>query len=196
MALTASTMVDLGSSAPEFALPNVAGGTATLSSSRGSTGTLVAFLCRHCPYVRHIEREIAGLAADAASRGISFVAIGSNDADAYPDDAPDSLRTYASELGWTFPFLHDPTQAVAKAYGAACTPDFFLFDARDRLFYRGQLDASRPGNKIPVTGSDLRFAMERLFRKETPPSDQRPSMGCNIKWKPGNEPAYFQKRSR
>ena len=192
MVATPSTMLPLGTPAPDFTLPDVVSGKpVSLASFAGRRALLVMFICRHCPYVRHVEIELARIGRDYAGRDIGIVAISSNDADHYPDDAPAGLRSMASELGFSFPYCHDESQAAAKAYTAACTPDFFLFDAARRLAYRGQLDDSRPGNGKPVTGRDLRAAMDAVLAGRPAPDDQKPSLGCNIKWKPGNAPAYF-----
>jgi len=192
MALTASTMLPLGTAAAPFALPDtVSGKTIDLKQFTGQTGLLVMFLSRHCPYVQHIKTELARLGKDYGSR-IAIVGIGSNDAANYPEDAPDHLRHMAQEEGFTFPFLYDESQQVAKAYTAACTPDFFLFNKEGKLVYRGQLDDSRPGNGKPVTGKDLRAAIEGLLKGQPIALDQKNSMGCNIKWKAANAPAYFK----
>ncbi len=189
MVLTPSTMPGLGGKAPDFDLPDVVSGArVTRGQAAREGGLLVMFICRHCPYVKHVERELGRLGHDYAASLVGIVAIGSNDADRHPDDAPESLREMAQALGFTFPFLYDETQAVAKAFGAACTPDFFLYDRGLRLVYRGQLDDSRPGNGKPVTGRDLRAAMDAVLAGRPAPADQRASVGCNIKWKPGNEP--------
>ncbi len=192
MARTASTMLDLATAAPEFALPDVVTGeTISLTSFAGKKGLLVMFICRHCPYVKHVQAQLAKIGQDYVGKQLGIVAVSANDADKYPDDGPNSLKEMVKELGFTFPLCYDATQATAKAYTAACTPDFFLFDANFRLAYRGQLDDSRPGNDLPVTGQDLRAAIETVLASQTPPPDQKPSIGCNIKWKPGNEPAYY-----
>lgn len=184
MALTESTMMlDLGAEAPDFALPDVVTGkTVHRDDFRGQKGLLVMFICAHCPFVKHVERGLAELGNDYAGK-LGMVAISSNDAESYPDDSPAGLKQQAQKLGFRFPYLYDESQAVARAYKAACTPDFSLLDADLRLAYRGQFDASRPGNGIPVTGSDLRAAMDAVLTGRPIPSDQRPSIGCNIKWK-------------
>lgn len=188
MAVT-STMTPLGSTAPDFALPDVTTGrTVGLADVTGTSALLVMFICRHCPYVKHVSEAIARLARDYAEADLSIVAIGSNDPTTHPEDAPESLAEQAREAGYAFPYLFDETQEVAKAYGAACTPDFFLYDADRRLAYRGQLDASRPGNGIPVTGEDLRAAIDAVLAGRPAPEDQRPSAGCSIKWREGGEP--------
>jgi peroxiredoxin len=184
MARTESAMLALGTAAPNFSLLDVVSGERVhLKQLRGTKGTLVMFICRHCPFVKHVEKELAVLGQEHKDRDISIVAISSNDADNYPDDAPDSLREQAKELGFMFPYLYDETQEVARAYDAACTPDFFLFDKDLKLAYRGQLDGSRPGNGVPVTGADLRAAMDALIAGKQIATEQRPSIGCNIKWK-------------
>ncbi|WP_071517894.1 thioredoxin family protein [Geitlerinema sp. PCC 9228] len=192
MALTASTMLDLGTQAPDFQLPDtVSGGTISLDSFTHQKALLVMFVCRHCPYVQHIKEELAKIGQDYAGKGLGIVAISSNNIETHPDDAPEKLKEMAQQLNFTFPFCYDETQEVAQAYTAACTPDFFLFDSNRKLVYRGQLDDSRPGNDEPVTGKDLRAAIDAVLFDREVPSTQKPSMGCNIKWKPGNEPAYF-----
>jgi peroxiredoxin len=193
MVMTSSTMLELGTRAPDFALPDTAGKTVTLADFTGSPAILVMFICNHCPFVKHVRAELARLGRDYEARGVAVVAINSNDAVKYPDDAPAEMKRERAEVGYTFPYLHDETQAVAKAYGAACTPDFFLFDRALRLVYRGQLDDSRPGNGQPVTGRDLRAALDAVLAGSAPAIEQRPSVGCNIKWKAGNEPAYFSR---
>jgi len=192
MARTESTMLALGTPAPDFQLPDVVTGqTISLSTFAEKKALLVMFICRHCPYVKHVEKELAQLGQDYKNSDLGIVAISANDAAAYPDDAPDSLKAMATELGFTFPLCYDESQETAKAYTAACTPDFFLFDGDRKLVYRGQLDDSRPRNDAPVTGKDLRQAIDTVLSGGTPSEDQKPSLGCNIKWKPGNEPAYY-----
>ena len=184
-------MLALGTTAPAFALPDVTTGhIIELSDFEGKKALLVMFICRHCPYVRHVRPELARLGHDYRDSDLGIVAISSNDPEAYPDDAPASLAEEAREAGYPFPYLFDETQEVAKAYTAACTPDFFLFDAARSLVYRGQMDASRPGNDVPVTGEDLRAAIEAVLADQPVAKDQRPSIGCSIKWRAGNEPAY------
>ncbi|MDJ0763043.1 MAG: thioredoxin family protein [Myxococcota bacterium] len=191
MVKTASTMMPLGTLAPDFDLPHVVTGERiSASTSIGPKGLLVMFICRHCPFVIHIREELARLGRDYGTSDIGIVAISSNDAENYPDDAPAKLAEMAEELGFTFPLCHDETQSVAKAYGAACTPDFFLFDGNRKLIYRGQLDDSRPGNSAPVNGRDLRDALDAALTGRDVLLNQTPSIGCNIKWKPGNEPGY------
>jgi membrane protein len=189
MAATESTMLPLGTPAPDFVLPEVNGGEISRADLAGRP-LLVIFLCRHCPFVQWVRAELARLGRDYGER-VAIVGISANDADHYPDDRPESLAEMATEWGFTFPVLYDESQAVAKAYHAACTPDFFLFDAVHRLVYRGQLDDSRPNSVIPVTGRDLRAALDAVLAGQRVAADQKPSLGCNIKWKPGNEPDYF-----
>lgn len=188
MALTPSNMVPLGTPAPDFALVDTHGRVIRRDDLAGARALLVMFLCNHCPYVRHVRAGLAELGRDLAARGVAVVGICSNDAQAYPADAPDRMAAEAREAGWTFPYLHDATQGVARAYGAACTPDFFVFDGSGRLAYRGQLDDSRPGNGRPVTGADVRDAVAAILEGRPPSARQVPSLGCNIKWRPGNEP--------
>jgi peroxiredoxin len=188
MAATESTMLGLGTPAPHFALPDLEGNLVCIDDLWQAKALLVCFICPHCPYVRHVRRGVAELARDYAGRGLATVGIMSNDLDAYPQDGPEGMRQEAQEAGYSFPYLLDETQSVARAYQAACTPDFFLFDEGRNLVYRGQLDSSRPGNDVPVTGEDLRGAIDALLEGRSVPSEQRPSIGCNIKWKPGNSP--------
>jgi peroxiredoxin len=186
MAATESTMLALGTAMPKFSLPDFDGKSVTSTQFDAAPGLVVAFICNHCPFVRHLRREFARFARDFQARGIAVVAIASNDAQAYPQDGPDGMRSEAQEVGYTFPYLFDATQAVAKSFQAACTPDFYLFDGAQRLCYRGQFDDSRPGNKHSVTGKDLRAACDALLSGKPVLADQRPSIGCNIKWKAGN----------
>jgi peroxiredoxin len=187
-----STMLELGTQAPDFSLPDaVTGRTVSLSEFHHAPALLVMFICNHCPYVRHVRGEVATIAREYAQKGVAIVAINANDPDRYPQDAPPAMRDEAETVGYTFPYLFDETQEVARAYMAACTPDFFLFDGERRLVYRGQLDNSRPGNEVPVTGRDLRDALDAVLDGGEVPADQVPSIGCSIKWKPGNEPPYF-----
>ena len=183
MALTESTMLDLGTTAPDFALTDVVTGkTVRRDDFRGQKGLLVMFICTHCPYVKHIEKGLAQLGSDYAGK-LGIVAISSNDAQKYPDDSPEGLRKQAQNLGFKFPYLYDESQAVARAYDAACTPDIYLFDKDFKLVYRGQFDGSRPGNGVPITGQDLRVALDAVLQGEKPGAEQKPSIGCNIKWK-------------
>lgn len=192
MALTPSTMLALGTPAPDFDLPDVVSGQRiSLASFAGKKTLLVMFICRHCPYVQHVKAELGQLGQDYARQSVGIVAISANDAKNYPEDAPASLKAFAKEEGLVFPLCYDESQETAQAYTAACTPDFFLFDAQRRLVYRGQLDDSRPGNGKPVTGRDLRAAIDAVLAGTPVNPDQRPSIGCNIKWTPGREPAYF-----
>ncbi|HKV39518.1 MAG TPA: thioredoxin family protein [Blastocatellia bacterium] len=192
MVKTLSTMLELGTEAPDFELPDVVSGkTITLDAFKGKHALLVMFICRHCPFVQHVQDELARLGRDYQNKDIGIVAISSNDADNHPEDRPESLNAMAQQLGFAFPFCYDATQVTAKAYSAACTPDFFLFDGARELVYRGQLDDSRPGSSIPVTGNDLRAAIDAVLSDQPIRGNQRPSIGCNIKWKAGNEPAYF-----
>jgi thiol-disulfide isomerase/thioredoxin len=190
MAATPSTMTELGRKAPQFALPDVlTGQTVTLGDFERCTALLVMFICKHCPYVLHVKPALIQLAKDYANQPLGIVSVCSNDAVSYPDDAPERIAEMAREL--PFPLLYDETQEVAKAYRAACTPDFFLFDSQHRLVYRGQADDSRPGNNRPLTGRDLRAAIDAVLAGKLVKSEQRASVGCNIKWKPGNEPDYY-----
>lgn len=184
MARTPSNMIPLGTTAPDFQLPDtVSGNESSLNELKGDQGTVIMFICNHCPFVKHVNQGIVSLAKDYQSQGIGFIAISSNDVENYPDDSPDLMRITAEQEGYTFPYLYDESQQVARAYDAACTPDFYLFDKELSLVYRGQLDDSRPGNGIPVSGKDLRAALEALLNGEEIPPDQKPSIGCNIKWK-------------
>lgn len=185
-------MLELGTKAPAFSLANVVNGEqVSLEDYSGADALLVIFSCNHCPYVKHLIDGIVQFANDYESRGLKTVMISSNDVENYPDDRPGRMKEFARQHDFPFPYLYDETQEVAKAYRAACTPDFFLFDNRQRLAYRGQFDGSRPGKDQPVTGEDLRRAADLLLEKGERPEQQIPSMGCNIKWKPGNEPDYF-----
>ncbi|MFZ4732103.1 MAG: thioredoxin family protein [Pirellulales bacterium] len=192
MARTPSTMVPLGTPAPDFNLPNVDGRMVSLDQVVGPRGTLVMFICNHCPFVKHVADQLALLGREAIGRGIGVVAISANDVASHPADSPEQMVHEAEERGYPFPYLYDESQVVAQAYRAACTPDFFLYDAARRLVYRGQLDDSRPGNGVPVDGADLRAAIEALLAGRPGPADQKPSIGCNVKWKPGREPDYYR----
>jgi len=191
MVLTPSTMVALGASAPDFRLPDPSGREWTLSAVDGPGGLLVAFICNHWPFVKHLRRELAEFWRESQARGLGVVAINSNDVTTHPADSPERMAEEIDEVGYTFPYLFDESQTVARAYGAACTPDFFLYDGGGRLAYRGQFDGSRPGSGAPVTGEDLRAAADAVLDGRAPPADQHASVGCNIKWRPGNEPAWF-----
>jgi thiol-disulfide isomerase/thioredoxin len=184
MAATPSTMMPLGTVAPDFSLPNVVTGEmVTLQSLKSDKATVIMFICNHCPYVKHIQAELVKLANHYQPQGVSFIAINSNDAANYPDDAPDKMKQVAQQLGYPFPYLYDETQEVAKAYQAACTPDFYVFDSQLKCAYRGQLDGSRPKNDIPVTGKDMREALDAMLAGQPVDPVQTPSLGCNIKWK-------------
>jgi peroxiredoxin len=189
MALTPSTMLPLGTPAPDFRLPDTDGQMVALDDFRDAPALLVAFICNHCPYVKHVRHELAKLGREYQEKGVAVVGISSNDAENYPDDSPAMMAREKVGIGYTFPYLHDESQSVARAYEAACTPDFYVFDKDRKLAYRGQLDGSRPGNAEPVTGRDLRAALDAVLAGRPVATDQRPSMGCNIKWKRGNEPA-------
>ena len=191
MAITPSTMLTLGTQAPDFSLPDTDSQTVSLGDFKDTKALLVMFVCNHCPFVVHVADELARLAKDYQPKGVAVVAIGSNDIKSHPADSPEKMKEEKAKRGYTFPYLYDGSQTVAKAYTAACTPDFFLFDDNHRLVYRGQLDDSRPDSGIPVTGADLRKALDTVLAGELVPAEQKPSMGCNIKWKPGNEPVYF-----
>ena len=191
-----SLMTELDRAAPDFELPDTNGRITSLRQVRGARGTLVAFICNHCPFVLHIIDELVLLAGQYSAMGIGAVAISSNDVEAYPEDGPQLMARFAEEHALCFPYLYDASQSVAKAYGAACTPDLFLYDAQGRLYYRGQFDASRPSTPharavhVPARGADLRDAADRLLAAAAPPPDQKPSTGCSMKWKPGNEPEW------
>lgn len=192
MAKTPSTMLELGTKAPNFSLLDTKEKIVALANYKAKP-LLVMFISNHCPFVKHIREELAKLGKEYLSKGAAIVAINSNDTVNYPDDSPAKMKEEAIQAGYTFPYLFDESQEVAKAYKAACTPDFFLFDSSHTLVYRGQLDDSRPGSSTPVTGKDLRAALDAVLAGKKPNADQRPSLGCNIKWKAGNEPAYFSK---
>ncbi len=183
-------MLPLGTKAPDLRLPDPGGKIVSLADFKSAPALLVVFMCNHCPYVQHIRSGLAKLARDYEARGAAMVGINSNDVAGYPADSPANMAREAAAAGYVFPYLYDETQAVAKAYRAACTPDLYLFDMDQRLVYRGQFDDSRPGNGIPVTGKDVRAALDAVLAGKPVPPDQKPSIGCNIKWKPGNEPEY------
>jgi len=187
-----STMLPLGTKAPSFRLPDTSGKQVSVSDFNGAPALLVVFMCNHCPYVKHIRSGLAQLARDYQPRGVVVVGISSNDVANYPADSPAKMAEEAKAAGYTFPYLYDETQQVAKDYRAACTPDIFLFDEDQRLAYRGQMDDSRPSNGVPVTGKDLRAALDAVLAAKPVSAVQKPSIGCNIKWKPGNEPDYFR----
>ena len=190
MSATPSTMLALGTPAPSFRLPDLTGRMVSPDEFRGAPGLLVAFICHHCPFVRHIRREFSRCAKEYQARGLAVVAINSNDVSAFPEDGPEGMRQEAREAGYSFPYLFDESQDVAKAFRAACTPDLFLFDAATTLVYRGQFDDSRPGNIVLVTGQDLRAAADAVLEARAVSATQKASIGCNIKWKRGNEPNY------
>jgi peroxiredoxin len=191
MARTPSTMLSLGTLAPDFLLPDVVTGkSVSLTTFAGSKALLVMFICQHCPFVIHVKPELARIGQDYRSKGVGIIAISANDAVKYPQDDPDHLKAMAQDLNLNYPLCYDESQNVAQAYQAACTPDFFLFDGDLKLVYRGQLDSSRPGNDVPVTGADLRAAIDAVLTEQPVSAAQMPSIGCNIKWKPGNEPGY------
>jgi peroxiredoxin len=184
-------MLELGTPAPAFSLPDTAGRVVSSDDFAAARALLVMFICNHCPFVQHVRAELARIGRDYAPRGVAIVAISSNDVAAYPDDSPERMRDEKKRAGYPFPYLYDESQEVAAAYRAACTPDFFLFAADRRLVYRGQLDDSRPGNNVPVTGADLRAALDAVLAGRPVPEPQQPSLGCNIKWKPGNQPVWW-----
>ncbi len=188
MALTQSTMLPLGSAAPDFILSDTAGCTVSRNDFKGRAALLVMFICNHCPYVKHVRAQLAKLGRDYLPRGVGIVAINSNDAQISPNDSPEKMKQEVQDIGYPFPYLFDEKQAVARAYQAACTPDIFLFDAGHHLVYRGQIDESRPKNGLPSTGKDLRAALDAILDSRPVPEPQVPSIGCSIKWKPGNEP--------
>ena len=189
---TPSTMLDLGTALPPFSLPDFNGRMVSDADFRGSKGLLVAFICKHCPFVKHVRPEFARFAKEYEAKGLKVVAIASNDTKEFPEDGPEGMQQEAAEAGYTFPYLFDEKQKVAQVFRAACTPDFFLFDGNRRLAYRGQFDGSRPKNDVPVTGADLRAATDAVLAGRAAAAMQRPSMGCNIKWSPGNAPEYFK----
>lgn len=183
-------ILPIGAPAPDFSLPDVFGEAQTLKDVRGPKGLVVAFLCNHCPFVIHLAKDLALFAETCEAKGIGFVGISANDVARYPADSHEKMREMASSSGWTFPYLYDESQVTAHAYHAACTPDFYLFDSELRLTYCGQFDDSRPKNGTPVTGDSLRRAVDAVLKSESPLAEQRPSTGCSIKWKPGNEPRW------
>ena len=189
---TPSTMLDLGTSLPSFSLPDFDGRVVSDADFKGSQALLVAFICKHCPFVRHIRQEFARFAREYEAKGLKVVAIASNDTKEFPEDGPEGMKQEAAEAGYTFPYLFDEKQQVAQAFRAACTPDFFLFDRDRRLAYRGQFDDSRPKNNVAASGADLRAAAEAVLAGKPAPAVQKPSIGCNIKWSPNNAPEYFK----
>jgi peroxiredoxin len=193
MVETPSTMRALGTPAPGFRLRDLEGKWVALDDFKDAPALLVIFICNHCPYVGHVRLQLARLIQEYQGRGLAAVGINSNDVETYPMDGPEGMAEESRSAGYTFPYLYDESQEVAKTYGAACTPDIFLFDRQRRLVYRGQMDDSRPGNGRPVTGADLRAALDAVLEGRPVPADQKASVGCNIKWKPGNEPDYFRR---
>jgi peroxiredoxin len=191
MSLTPSTMLPLGTAAPDFRLPDTAGKTVSLADFKSAPALVVVFMCNHCPYVKLIREGLAKFGRDYQPKGVAIVGINANDVANYPADSPAKMEAEAADAGYTFPYLYDESQSIAKAYRAACTPDIFLFDRHQKLVYRGQFDDARPGNGAPVTGQDLRAALDAVLANQPVPRGQKPSIGCNIKWKPGNEPDYF-----
>ena len=192
MVLTASTMLPLGTVAPDFQLPDaVSGETISLANFENKKALLVMFICAHCPFVKHVQSELAKLGQDYGDKGVGIIAISANNIATHPGDSPEKLKEMAESLGFNFPFCYDESQSTAKTYTAACTPDFFLFDGEKKLVYRGQLDDSRPSNNQPLNGRDLRSAIDAILANQPVTTEQKPSIGCNIKWKPGNEPDYF-----
>jgi peroxiredoxin len=190
MVMTASSMLPLGTSAPDFSLPDTEGKAVSLADFEQAPALLVVFICNHCPFVKHILNQFVELVKEYQAKDLAVVAINSNDVTSFPEDRPEMMAKVARQQGFTFAYLYDETQKVARAYHAACTPDFFLFDRQRKLVYRGQMDDSRPGNNVPVTGNDLRAALDAVLGAKPVSRQQKPSMGCNIKWKPGNEPEY------
>ncbi len=191
MSLTPSTMLELDTKAPDFSLPDTNGKTVSLNDFKGAKALLVMFICNHCPYVKHVRKGLAEMARDYLPKGVAVVGINSNDAETYQEDSPKNMKKEVDRAGYTFPYLYDATQKIAKAYRAACTPDFFLFDGKQKLVYRGQMDDSRPENGLPVTGKNLRTAMDLIIADKPVPENQKASIGCNIKWKRGSAPEYF-----
>ena len=192
MAVTASKMLTLGTPAPNFSLPDTEGNIVSLADLKGAPALLVIFMCNHCPFVKYILNDLVELAKEYQAKGAIFVGINSNDVANYPEDSPEMMAKLVEDAGFSFPYLYDETQEVARAYQAACTPDFFLFDKESKLAYRGQMDDSRPGNNIPITGLDLIKAMDAVLAGREVSTEQKPSIGCNIKWKQGNEPEYVK----
>lgn len=192
MVMTASTMLALGTTAPDFNLPDVDGNMVSAADFKEAPALLVIFMCNHCPFVKHVLSVMVELIKEYQGKGVAVVGINSNDVESFPEDRPDMMAKVAKQAGFTFSYLYDDTQEVAKAYRAACTPDFFLFDKDRMLVYRGQMDDSRPGNDMPVTGADLRAALDSVLEGKQVSDGQKPSIGCNIKWKQGNEPEYAQ----
>ena len=193
MAETPSTMLALGTSMPSFRLPDPSGKWVSSDDFKEAPAVLVAFICNHCPYVKHIRSHFATLAREYQAKGVAVVGINSNDVNTHPEDSPEMMAKEIKAIGYSFPYLYDETQETAKAYCAACTPDFYVFGGERRLIYRGQMDDSRPGNNRPITGADVRAALDAVLAGKPVPGDQKPSLGCNIKWKPGNDPHYYRR---
>ncbi|MDB5392279.1 MAG: Alkyl hydroperoxide reductase and/or thiol-specific antioxidant family (AhpC/TSA) protein [Planctomycetaceae bacterium] len=191
MSLTPSTMLPLGTAAPEFQLPDTDDKLVSINDFSGAPALLIMFICNHCPFVKHLRSALAQLASEYTPQGVAIVAISSNDPVGYPADSPQKMAEEKRSAGYSFPYLFDASQDVAKAYRAACTPDFFLFDRDQKLVYRGQFDDSRPGDGKPITGHDLKLALDAVLAGNSVAPEQRPSIGCNIKWRTGNEPDYF-----
>lgn len=191
MTAVSSTMLNLGTAAPDFSLPDTTGKRVSLADFKDTPALLVVFMCNHCPYVKHISSALAEFAREYQKQGLAVVGINANDVSTHPGDSPQKMAEEVKQVGYSFPYLFDESQEIAKRYRAACTPDFFLFDKNRRLAYRGQFDGSRPGNNVPVTGADLRVAADAVLRGDKTPATQTPSVGCNIKWKRGNEPDYY-----
>lgn len=191
MSLRPSTMLDLGTEAPDFTLPDIYGGKISFSDFKNTKAVLVMFVCNHCPYVQHVRDEVINLTKEYQNKDVAVIGINSNDFREYPDDSPEKMREDSEKYGYTFPYLFDATQEVARKFHASCTPDFFLFDMNHKLVYRGQMDDSRPGNGKPVTGADLRKALDAILEGKRAPGLQKPSIGCNIKWRKGREPEYY-----
>ena len=192
MVMTGSTMVALGTSAPGFSLPDTKGNVVSLNDFKEAPALLVIFMCNHCPFVKHVLSGLVELIKEYQGKGVAVVGVNSNDVESFPEDRPEMMAKVAKQAGFTFPYLYDETQEVAKAYHAACTPDFFLFDKESTLVYRGQMDDGRPGNNIPITGADLRGALDAVLEGKQVSDEQKASIGCNIKWRPGNQPKYAQ----
>jgi peroxiredoxin len=192
MVMTGSTMVALGTSAPGFSLPDTKGNVVSLNDFKEAPALLVIFMCNHCPFVKHVLSGLVELIKEYQGKGVAVVGVNSNDVESFPEDRPEMMAKVAKQAGFTFPYLYDETQEVAKAYHAACTPDFFLSDKERTLVYRGQMDDSRPGNNIPITGADLRGALDAVLEGKQVSDEQKASIGCNIKWRPGNQPKYAQ----
>ncbi len=191
MSLTPSTMLPIGTKAPDFILPDPTGKQIALSDFSEAPATFIIFMCNHCPYVKHLQKQLTEIAREFQDKGVAVIAINSNDTENYTDDSPKEMAKEIKKFDYTFPYLFDETQEIAKAYRAACTPDFYVFDGDQKLAYRGQFDASRPGNSLPINGADIKNALNSILNGEPVSTDQKPSIGCSIKWRPGNAPEYF-----